>query len=139
MDEKSIQHPTIQCEVIIATDKKMSHFLSFIVYVDKNQKKTITQFITNAMDKMLIISNEGATDMERRATTLSYTDVIDQTPEFQESLRLLMQFGVLTPRPLFDGDSALTWEEYMRLYVWMTYHARLTDPIHPEDPKSKSF
>jgi hypothetical protein len=81
----------------------------------------------------------GQTDFNEDGDKFFYTDVDNQSTEFQATLKQLLKYGILSPRPVFDGDAPLTWEEYVRLYVWMIYHRRLTDSIIPWDPKSPTF
>ncbi len=138
-DEKNIQHTTAQCEVILLIGENDSHFLSLIFLVDRRQKWTLPELMISHLDSMLHLSGEGLTHFGSGSLKLSYTDVANQSQEFQESLKYLLKYGVLASRNLFDGDHPLTWEEYIRLHVWMIYHKRLSDTIVPGDSSSPTF
>lgn len=91
------------------------------------------------LDEHIVLSGEGETDFGTSTQKITYTDVDNQSPEFQEALKNLIKYGILTPRTLFDGDHPLTWDEYAKLHIWAIYHKRLTDSTLPGDPKSPTF
>lgn len=138
-DEKKSIHPTIICEAILIVGKGDSHFISLIFLTDKNKKSDISRLMQEHLDTYVMISDDGETDFGTSSQQITYTDILNQSPEFQDTLRYLIKYGILTPRPLFDGDYPLTWEEYARLHIWAIYHKRLTDTTIPGDPGSPTF
>lgn len=139
IDERNTSHPTAICEVILLIGEEDSHFLSLIYLTDKRKKSEIISLIKKFLDDRITLPWEGTTDFNEDGDKFFYTDVDNQSTEFQATLKQLLKYGILSPRPVFDGDAPLTWEEYVRLYVWMIYHRRLTDSIIPWDPKSPTF
>lgn len=138
-DEKNTSHLTATCEVILLVGEDDSHFLSLIYLTDKRKKSEIVTLMRKFLDENTTFPWDGETNFGENSAQFFYTDVDNQSTEFQETLKHLLKYGILSPRPVFDWDHALTWEEYVRLYVWMIYHRRLTDTIVPWDPQSPSF
>lgn len=138
-DEKKSTHATIICEAIFIVGKGDSHFVSLIFLTDKNKKSDISRLMQEHLDTYVIVSDDGETDFGTSPQQIAYTDTQNQSPEFQDTLRHLIKYGILTPRTLFDGDHPLTWEEYARLHIWAIYHKRLTDTTIPGDPQSPTF
>lgn len=138
-DEKKSTHAVVLCEALLIIGKDDSHFLSLIFLTDKNKKNDISTLIVQHLDKYIVLPDRGGTDFGTSPQKLSYTDVDRQSPEFQDALRHLLKYGILTPRNIFDGDHPLTWEEYARLHIWAIYHKRLTDHTLPGDTQSPTF
>ena len=86
-----------------------------------------------------LIEDRGETDFGTAIQKMNYSDVDKQSPEFQDTLEHLLRYGILSPRNIFDGDHALTWEEYARLHIWSIYHKRLTDTTIPGNTVSPTF
>lgn len=116
-----------------------SHFVSLYFLTDKRKKTEIVDLMKSYLDTTLILASEGATDFGNSAEKLGYSDVENQTQEFRESLAILVKYGILSARAVFDGEHALTWDEYIRLHVWAIYKKRLTDHVDPEDSTSPTF
>lgn len=91
------------------------------------------------LDKTLVFPNDGLTNFGAAGVKLSYSDVDNQSPEFRDTLKYLLKYGILSPRATFDGELPLTWEAYARLHIWAVYHKKLTDHINPNDNKSPTF
>jgi len=125
--------------VIFFAGRDDSHFLSLILIVDKRKKSDLYTLMKDFLDKYVTVSDIGVTDFGSAPQKLVYTDVENQSQEFQDALRNLVKYGILSPRSLFDGERPLTWEEYIRLYVWSIYHKRLNDHIISDDAESPTF
>ena len=138
-DEKKSTHTVSLCEAILIIGKDDSHFLSLIFLTDKNKKSDISTLMIQHLDKYVVLPDRGDTDFGTSSSRVAYTDVEKQSSEFQDALKHLLKYGILTPRTLFDGDHPLTWDEYARLHVWAIYHKRLTDTTIPGDSKSPTF
>lgn len=138
-DEKNISHPTVLCEVILLVGNNDSHFLSLIFLTDKRKKSDIYNLIVKYLDEYVIVDNLGKTNFGPTSKQLTYTDVAHQSQEFRDALSELTKYGILTPRNVFDGEHPLTWNEYIRLYVWAIYHKRLSDHSIPDDTSSPTF
>lgn len=95
--------------------------------------------MTKYLDEHIVVSGTGTTNFGATSQKLTYTDVENQSTEFRDALKNLVKYGILTPRTIFDGEHPLTWDEYVRLHVWMIYHKRLTDTIIPGDSASPTF
>jgi len=50
-----------------------------------------------------------------------------------------VKYGILSQRPNFDGNHAMTWREYIALHVWAIYHKRLADPVFADEVGSPTF
>lgn len=138
-DEKNTAHSTAQCEVIFLVGEGDSHFLSLIFLTDKHRKADMYNLMTAYLDAHVVVTGTGMTDFGSSPQKLTYTDVDNQSPEFRDALVNLLKYGVLTPRSIFDGEHPLTWDEYIKLHIWMIYHKRLTDHIIPGDDTSPTF
>jgi hypothetical protein len=138
-DEKKSTHAVVLCEAILIIGEDDSHFLSLMFLTDKNKKSDINRLMVQHLDNSIALPDRGETDFGTTSQGLAYTDIDNQSPEFQDALRHLLKYGILSPRNLFDGDHPLTWDEYARLHIWAIYHKRLTDQILPGDDKSPTF
>lgn len=138
-DEKNTSHSTASCETIFLVWEDDSHFVSLYFLTEKRKKAEILDLMKQYLDSTLIIESMGTTDFGTNSARLTYTDVENQTQEFRESLAILVKYGILTPRAVFDGEHPMTWAEYIRLHIWAIYHKRLTDHIDPFDPVSPTF
>jgi hypothetical protein len=138
-DEKNRTHATVFCEVIFFVGWDDSHFLSLMFLTEKRKKAEIYTLMQEYLDTYISVSGTGTTNFGTLPQKLTYTDVQDQSQEFQDDLKNLIKYGILSPRPLFDGEHPFTWDEYVRLHIWAIYHKRLTDTIIPGDPKSPTF
>jgi hypothetical protein len=139
VDEKNTTHNTVMCEVIFLVGRDDSHFLSLIFITDRRKKSDIYTLMREHLDKYVTVSDIGTTNFGIIPQKLVYTDVENQSQEFRDALKNLIKYGILTPRPLFEGERPLTWDEYIRLHIWSIYHKRLTDHIIPNDEKSPTF
>lgn len=54
------------------------------------------------LDKTVIFQTGGATDFGTSAIAVTYKDVVDQTSEFRDTLKYLLKYGILAPRPKFE-------------------------------------
>ena len=138
-DEKNAEQFTTSCELILLIGKNNSHFLSLFYYTDKRHRAEIMSLMKTYLDTTLIFPEDGVTNFGTAAVKLTYTDVDDQSQEFRDSLKNLIKYGILSARSQFDGDHPLTWDEYVRLHIWMVYHKHLTDHIIPDDATSPTF
>lgn len=138
-DEKNATHNTAFCEVIFFVGQDNSHFLSLMFLTDKRKKSELYTLMRDYLDKNVTVSDIGTTDFGTTTIKLSYSDVENQSQEFRDALRNLIKYGILTSRPVFDGEHPLTWDEYVRLHIWSIYHKRLSDTIIPGDNKSPTF
>lgn len=138
-DEKNSQKFATQCEVILLIGKGNSHFLSLFFYTDKKYKNDIMNTMKEYLDKTLVFPTDGATNFGTGNIKLAYNDVENQSLEFRDTLKYLLKYGILSPRPAFDGEAPLTWDAYIRLHVWAVYHKKLNDRIDPQDAKSPTF
>lgn len=138
-DEKKSTHAVVLCEAILIIGEGNSHFLSLMFLADKNKKNDIAAFMVQYLDDHIVLPERGETDFGTAPQKLTYTDIDLQSPEFQDALRYLVQYGILAPRNIFDGDHPLTWDEYARLHIWSIYRKRLTDRIIPGDSQSPTF
>lgn len=138
-DEKNATHSTAFCEVILLVGQDNSHFLSLMFLTDKRKKSDLYVLMKEYLDAHVTVVDMGATNFGSTAVKLSYTDVDKQSQEFRDALRNLVKYGILSPRPVFDGEHPLTWDEYIRLHIWAIYHKRLSDNIIPGDSKSPTF
>lgn len=138
-DEKKSTHAVVLCEAILIIGEDDSHFLSLMFLTDKNKKSDINRLMVQHLDSSIALPERGETDFGTTSQGLAYSDIDHQSPEFQDALRHLLKYGILSPRNLFDGDHPLTWDEYARLHIWAIYHKRLTDRTLPGDDKSPTF
>lgn len=138
-DEKNATHSTAFCEAILLVGQDNSHFLSLMFLTDKRKKSDLYALMKEYLDTHITVVDMGGTHFGSAAAKLSYTDVDKQSQEFRDALRNLVKYGILSPRPVFDGEHPLTWDEYTRLHIWAIYHKRLSDNIIPGDSKSPTF
>lgn len=138
-DEKNAQQFATQCEVILLIGQNNSHFLSLFFFTDKRFKNDMLDLMQKYLDKTVIFQTGGATDFGTSAIAVTYKDVVDQTSEFRDTLKYLLKYGILAPRPKFEWETPLTWAEYIRIHLWMVYHKKPTDHIIPGDNKSPTF
>ena len=40
---------------------------------------------------------------------------------------------------MFEGESILTWKEYISLYVWSVYHRRMNETLDAKNPASPTL
>lgn len=101
-DEKNAQQFATQCEVILLIGKNNSHFLSLFFFTDKRFKNDMLDLMQKYLDKTVIFQTGGATDFGATTITISYKDIANQTSEFRDTLKYLLKYGILAPRPKFE-------------------------------------
>lgn len=138
-DIYSIEEPYV-CEVVIFIGDQRSPVISFQLHSPASQMKKYLPFLSQIMDKTLIVSNVGETSFSLATKThLPYDDVMSQSEDYRDMLSELLSLGILSSRPHLSGDRAYTLGEYIRLFVWAVYHRHMDDTLDPTDPKSPTI
>jgi hypothetical protein len=91
-DERNTQQLVAQCEVILLVGKNNSHFLSIFYYADKRYKNELTDRIRKYLDDVIVFPTDGVTDFGSKLISLTYSDVGNQSPEFQDALKYLQKY-----------------------------------------------
>lgn len=123
----------ISCETVIFVGEKREYILSIHMILAQEQRTRIEKLMIQYMNKVLDVPNIGETVFSPWDQTvhISYTDVGNQTPAYQQVLSMLISYGVLQKHPQFWWDTPLLWRDYIRLYVWAVYHKKMTDTVIP--------
>ncbi len=131
-DEKLSIRDVYVCEVLFLVGKDNSHFLSLMFLIEKGDVSRVDVLIKEHLDAFITLDGDGLTQLVNQQKYHTYTDVALQNEEYKKALQKLVFFGILSPKTQFDGDHPMTWNEFVRLYVWMIYRKRLSDPILPD-------
>ena len=107
--------------------------------VEKTEQDKLYTQLVKTLDQTVIFGTAGETNFGVTAAATVYADVDNQSPEFRETLKRLVKYGILSQRPNFDGNHAMTWREYIALHVWAIYHKRLADSVFADEAGSPTF
>jgi hypothetical protein len=113
--------------------------LTMVLSVKRSNLKKQQSLLFSTLDTLIKSTGKELSNEIRipkdifNATTLQFKDISHQSPTIQKFLGKMVDRGLVKNKTTFNGESPMTWGEFIPWYIKVNYNKNLADLIPGRD------